>query len=154
MHQKRKVIVLISCSSKKLSGRMKAKDLYNSDLFQSSLDYANSIKHDKIYILSAKYHLLDLETEIEPYNVTLSYISPKDRQPDLIILNNEQKKFWSNTVVSQLKRVSDIENDFFIILAGKEYVEPLKKSIKNLDNKLIGLRNGERLQWLKRNKSI
>ena len=93
--------------------------------------------------------MLDLETQIEPYDVTLSYISPKSRKSDLIILNNEQKKLWGNTVISQLNKVSDIENDIFIILAGREYIEPLEKSIKNIDNKLRGLRNGERIKWLK-----
>ena len=153
MDKEKKIIILISCASKKHSTKMQAKDLYNSVLFKSSLEYANSIKHDKIYILSAKHHLLDLETQIEPYDVTLSYISPKSRKSDLIILNNEQKKLWGNTVISQLNKVSDIENDIFIILAGREYIEPLEKSIKNIDNKLRGLRNGERIKWLK-DKSI
>ena len=153
MDKEKKIIILISCASKKHSIKMQAKDLYNSVLFKSSLEYANSIKHDKIYILSAKHHLLDLETQIEPYDVTLSYIYPKSRKSDLIILNNEQKKLWGNTVISQLNKVSDIENDIFIILAGREYIEPLEKSIKNIDNKLRGLRNGERIKWLK-NKSI
>ena len=87
MDKEKKIIILISCASKKHSTKMQAKDLYNSVLFKSSLEYANSIKHDKIYILSAKHHLLDLETQIEPYDVTLSYISPKSRKSDLIILN-------------------------------------------------------------------
>ena len=154
MDKEQKIIILISCASKKLSTKMPAKDLYNSVLFKYSLEYANSIKHDKIYILSAKHHLLDLETQIEPYDVTLSYISPKSRKSNLIILNHEQKKLWGNTVISQLNKVSDIKNDIFIILAGREYLEPLEKSIKNIDDKLSGLRNGERVKWLKKNKSI
>ena len=153
MTKDKQTIILISCASKKLATKMPAKDLYNSILFKSSLEYAKSIKHDKIYILSAKHHLLDLETQIEPYDVTLSYISPKSRKSNLIILNNEQKKLWGNTVISQLNKVSDIENDIFIILAGREYLEPLEKSIMNLDNKLRGLRYGERVKWLKKNKS-
>ena len=65
MDKEQKIIILISCASKKHSTKMPAKDLYNSILFKSSLEYAKSIKHDKIYILSAKHHLLDLETQIE-----------------------------------------------------------------------------------------
>ncbi len=154
MNNKNKIIILISCSSRKHSTRMKAKDIYNSRLFNISLEYANSIAHDKIYILSAKHHLLDLGTEIDPYDVTLSYVSPKKRTANLVILNKEQKIIWGDKVISQLKRVSDIEKDLFIILAGKEYILPLEKSIINLDDKLYGLRNGERIQWLNKNKTV
>ena len=64
-------IVLISCSSMKSENKCKAQDMYISPLFKLSLQYALSICADKIFILSAKYHLLELDDVIEPYNVTL-----------------------------------------------------------------------------------
>lgn len=66
-----KKIVLISCVSKKVSRKAKAKDLYISPLFVGNLRYARSLKPDNIFVLSAKYGLLELETEVDPYNTTL-----------------------------------------------------------------------------------
>lgn len=56
-----KRIVLISCVSKKRNVKSKAKDLYKGPLFTNSLAYGQALKPDKIYILSAKHHLLNLE---------------------------------------------------------------------------------------------
>ena len=70
-----KKIVLISCVSQKRTQRSKAKDLYVSVLFKKNLAYARRLNPDAIYILSAKYCLLDLETEIDPYNLTLNTMS-------------------------------------------------------------------------------
>ena len=75
-------IVLIACVSQKLNKKAKAKDLYTSQLFKYSLAYAHSLNPDKIFILSALHHLLDLEMEIEPYNVTLSNI-PKSKRKEV-----------------------------------------------------------------------
>jgi hypothetical protein len=70
-----KKIVLISCVSQKRTQRSKAKDLYVSVLFKKNLAYARRLNPYAIYILSAKYCLLDLETEIDPYNLTLNTMS-------------------------------------------------------------------------------
>lgn len=67
-----RTIVLISCVSKKQAHKAKVKDLYISPLFRKNLAYAQKLKPDMIYILSAKYGLLDLDTEIEPYDLTLN----------------------------------------------------------------------------------
>ena len=65
--------VFLSCTKEKASSRCKAKDMYMpSSLFEKSYRYATEVlKADHIYILSAKHHLLSLNTEIEPYNQTL-----------------------------------------------------------------------------------
>ncbi|MFN5749119.1 MAG: DUF6884 domain-containing protein, partial [Pseudanabaena sp.] len=43
-----KSIVLISCASRKLSQRAKAKDLYISTLFKLNLKYAQKLESDNI----------------------------------------------------------------------------------------------------------
>ena len=58
-----KIIILIACVSKKRPFKSKAKDLYISTLFTKSLAYAHTLNPDKIYIISALHHLLDLEQE-------------------------------------------------------------------------------------------
>ena len=89
-------IVLISCVSKKLNHRAKARDIYISPLSRYSLEYAKRLDPDKIYILSALHHLLDPDQEIAPYDVTLSYINPenKKRKQNLKVLHKRKKQTY------------------------------------------------------------
>ena len=144
-----KTIVLIACVSKKGKRKAKAKDLYESALFKYSLAYAYTFRPDKILILSALHHVLDLETEIEPYDVTLSNVPMNKRKPGLKVLNSVEKKDWGKNVIQQLSEKSDLKNDRYIILAGREYIKPIIKHIKHIEQPLKGLRQGERLKFLK-----
>lgn len=144
-----RIIVLIACASKKQNKKAKAKDLYVSTLFQYSLKYSYSLNPDKIFVLSALHHLLDLETEIEPYDVTLSNVPKAKRRPGLKILNAEEKKVWGKEVVNMLSIQSDLQHDKYIVLAGQEYIKPIKANIKYLDDRLSGFRQGERVKYLK-----
>ena len=102
-------IILISCVSKKLPYKAKAKNLYVSPLFKYNLRHAHSLNSDKIFILSAKYGLVDLEEEIEPYNKTLNK------------MGKQEIKEWSEKVINQLKEQTDLQEDEFIFLAGDMY---------------------------------
>ena len=147
----KKKIVLIACASKKGELKAKAKDLYISPLFKMSLEYASKQKPDKIFILSALYHLLDLDKEIEPYNVTLSYVPKAKKTLELKILNSKEKEDWGEKVVEQLAKQTDLQNDEFIFLAGEVYIKPLKNSIVDFKNPLKGKTQGKRLQFLNKN---
>ena len=131
-------IALISCVSKKRTYKTRAEDIYVSSLFIKSLNYIKKVlKPQKIYILSAKHGLLDLDEEIEPYNETLNGKT------------KIEKLKWANIVLQQLNDKCDINSDRFIFLAGKNYYENLAQK---LPNKLIIMENlpiGKRLQWLK-----
>jgi cytoplasmic iron level regulating protein YaaA (DUF328/UPF0246 family) len=132
-------IVLISCASQKCKYMTKAEKMYTSTLFTKSLKYAKDIlKPDKIFILSAKYGLLPLDKEIDPYNLTLNDMSSQEREK------------WADTVLRQLKLVCDIANNKFIFLAGKKYYEKLITFLpnQNWEIKMDGLPIGKRLQWL------
>jgi cytoplasmic iron level regulating protein YaaA (DUF328/UPF0246 family) len=146
-----KRIVLISCVSKKGERKVKAKDLYISALFKYSLAYAYSLHPDKIFILSALHHLIELEREIEPYNVTLCNVLKNKRKAGLKVLNSKEKKEWSERVIDQLSKQADLKNDKFIILAGQEYIKPIIKHISHFELPLNGLRQGERVKFLKDN---
>ena len=130
-------IVLISCVSKKLNKKVKAKDLYVSPLFKFNLRYAQSLKPKNIFILSAKYGLVGLEQMIVPYEKTLNRMKA-----------NEIKK-WAENIIKQLKKVSNLEKDTFIFLAGEKYREYLIPHIKNYKIPLKGLGIGKQLKWLK-----
>ena len=132
-------IVLISCVSKKLSKKSKAQDLYISPLFQYNLKYAKSLKPDKILILSAKYGLLNLDEEIEPYNETLNG------------MNSNEVKEWANSVLNELSKVCDIKKDEFIFFAGDKYRKYLISHINNYKIPLKGLGIGKQLKYLKEN---
>lgn len=130
-------IILISCVSKKLDKRAKAKDLYISPLFKYNLKYAQSMNPDKIFILSAKYGLLKLDEEIDTYNETLNTKS------------SAQIKVWANNVLTQLKNEIDINNDTVIFLAGEKYRKNLTPFINNYEVPMRGLSIGKQLQFLK-----
>jgi cytoplasmic iron level regulating protein YaaA (DUF328/UPF0246 family) len=109
--------------------------LYISPLFRLSLKYAKSLNPDKIFILSAKYGLLDLNEEVEPYDLTLNKMPSKER------------KLWAEKVIEQLKKVSNLQEDKFIFLTGKRYREYLIPHIK--DSEELNLSMGNRLKFFK-----
>lgn len=130
-------IVLISCASKKLEHCAKAKDMYISQLFKLNYQYAQLLKPDKVFILSAKYGLLDINTVIEPYNETLNKKSVKEI------------KEWSKNVIERLNQEIDFERDEVIFMAGEKYRRFLVPLIKNCKIPLIGMPIGKQLQYLK-----
>jgi hypothetical protein len=133
-------IVLLSCTKAKLDKPSQAQDLYSpSPMFQKTKAYGKSLNPDKTYILSAKHHLVPLDKQLEPYDMTL-----KD-------MNKDEKEKWSQTVISQMKEKGiNPESDTFIFLAGSAYIKPLEKHIpeSNIENPMEGKRMGERLSWL------
>ena len=129
-------IVLISCVSKKLHYKSKAQDLYVSPLFKKNLQYAKSLNVDNIFILSAKYGLLKLDEEIESYDKTLNK------------MHSDEIKRWANSVLNQLKKSTNLEDDEFVFLAGNNYRKFLLPFIKHYNIPMKGLSIGKQLQWL------
>ena len=100
-------IGLISCSKAKKDYFCSAEEMYSeSNIFKLSLEYAKKIC-DEVFVLSAKHGLLNLEDTIHPYDESLV-----DKSLD-------ERRKWSQEVVSRLKYRTDLERDEFIILAGK-----------------------------------
>jgi hypothetical protein len=62
------------------------------------------LKPEKIFILSAFHHLLRLETEIEPYDVTLSYVPKEKRKAGRKILDSSEKKRWGEKVIEMFSK--------------------------------------------------
>ena len=58
----KKTIAIVSCSKQKkvTDVPIPAEQLYNSTLFKKALACAKSLKPDEVYILSAKYYLVEL----------------------------------------------------------------------------------------------
>lgn len=139
-------IGLIPCGQKKLktvenglfkySPKIKARDLYTSELFKTTLEYSK-LFHDRTYILSAKHHLLELDDKIETYNKNLN-----DMEETEIIK-------WAEYTAKQLnEKISD--NDRIYILTGKTYWKYLIDKIPGEKILLMqGMGFGYRLQYMK-----
>jgi len=63
-------ICIVPCGAEKAESPTKARDLYLSSTFRSVLAGAEE-QCDKVYILSAKHGLLDLDEEVAPYDTTM-----------------------------------------------------------------------------------
>ncbi len=131
-----RTVVLISCVSQKLDYKSKAKDLYVSTLFKKNMAYTDKLNPDKAYILSAKYGLLALDDEIEPYDLTLNTMKIKE------------KKEWADNVLEQLEKVEDISDTKFIFLAGANYRKYLVEDMPYHEIPMEGLQIGKQLQYL------
>lgn len=130
-------VVLISCVSKKLKHRAKAREIYISTLFKFNLKYAEKLKVDAIYILSAKYGLITLDEEVDTYDLTLNTMS------------SSEIRLWAENVIEQIKAITSIDDTEFIFLAGNNYRKNLLPFIKYSKIPLEGLRIGEQLKKLK-----
>lgn len=120
---------------------MKAREIYDSPLFIKSLRWAEK-NTDLQFILSAKYGLIDLDTEIEPYDLTLNN------------MNIEKRLKWTKFVYNDLVKRDMLKNKF-IILAGRRYYEFLEgmffKDRINYQILMKDLPIGKRLEWLNKN---
>ena len=133
-------IVLLSCTKSKLDHSAPAQELYSaSPMFNKTLEYGKALKPDKMFILSAKHHLVPLTKELAPYEKTLKEM-PKD-----------EKEAWGEETYKQMKSHGiSPEKDTFVFLTGTEYMKPLLKYIPedHIETPMEGKRFGERLKWL------
>jgi cytoplasmic iron level regulating protein YaaA (DUF328/UPF0246 family) len=111
--------------------------MYTSTLFQGMYAYAKKQKPKSIFILSAKYGLLQPRDIIEPYEKTLNNMGEQER------------KRWAENVLSELKIHTNIEEDHFIFLAGTSYRKYILPHLKHFSIPMQGLPFGKQLQWLK-----
>jgi len=129
-------VVLISCVKSKRASPCAAGEMYISPLFGKMLAYAKSLRPRRIFILSAKYGLLDLETVIEPYELTLKK------------LRSSARAAWAESVLASLKQQTDLEKDHIVFLAGLRYRELLVPHIRHYSVPMENLSFGRQLQWL------
>ena len=131
-----KRVVLISCSKLKRTYPCEAYLLYDaSSLFSKSLAYAKTIS-DELYVLSSKHGLVPMDEIIEPYEETLN-------EKSAVELSS-----WGDKVAAQLSARFDLNNTEFIVLAGKNYYQPLRVHLRNMTLPLIGLAMGKRMEKL------
>ena len=134
-----KKIVLISCGKEKLGQRAEASKMYTGGLFTKSLKYAEKkLNPNKLFILSAKYGLLKPYEMIEPYDITLNN------------MRVAEKRLWADKVLQQLRTQTNLNGDYFVFLAGKNYRDLLISHIMHYCVPMEGLPIGKQLAWLNR----
>ena len=132
-----KKIVLISCVKSKADHAAKARDLYTSLWFRLALRYAEMMKPDEVFVLSAKYGLLNLDVVVEPYEKTLKTMPMHEIES------------WAAKVVGQLRACADLERDHFIFLASDEYRKYIVPHVRSFEVPMQGLAIGKQRQFLK-----
>jgi cytoplasmic iron level regulating protein YaaA (DUF328/UPF0246 family) len=131
-------IGLISCVKTKISTQkpVRADNLYKSDLFKKSYKYC-TLQYDKVFILSAKYGLLNIYDKVLPYEKTLNTMSKKE------------KEVWYNNVCFCLKKTIQ-EEDTLHFHCGQNYRSGLISRLKNTyEVPLLGLSFGNQLKFYK-----
>lgn len=129
-------VVLLMCGKNKLTSKAKARDLYTSERFVKSIEYAKYItSENNIFVLSAKYGLLELKAEIEPYDKSIYE------------MNISERTKWSNTVIGQLKRRYNLNEDMFIFLTDDFYCQDLYTKLTNCELPLKGLDQKNHIDW-------
>lgn len=131
--------VFISCGKKKVPHKEVAEKLYTGIFFDSQLNYAKNLNPDYIFILSAKYGLVQLDDVLEPYELTLKNMGKSDR------------KQWADKVIIQLKGINFDFSQPVVFLAGEYYREFLTNYFVNYTAPLQGLPIGKQIQYMKGN---
>jgi len=118
-------IAIISCKATKKSYRCKAEEMYeDSPQFKHQIPFIESYYSD-YKIISAKYGVLDRDTEIDPYDITLTKSNhPKPNEVSISRWTTMVKKsiadlsfkydridlHLSNDYIKHIKQVLDIPN--------------------------------------------
>ena len=133
------MIVFLSCTASKNDKTCKAQEMYISAYFKKSFEYAKSLNPRKIYILSAKHGLLELNDIISPYNLTLNKMTSKER------------KLWADKVIKQCEAKNIDFSEKAVFLCGKNYREYVMPKFENASAPLFNLGIGKQLQWYDKN---
>ena len=129
-------IVLIGCSKSKADHAAPAGEFYLGTGFRKALAYSRRAYPDAaIYVLSAYYGLVPIDTVLEPYDLTLNNMPANDRRA------------WAKKVLAQMASAGiDPTTDHFTVFAGRRYYENL--GLANACYPLASLTQGESLQQL------
>lgn len=130
-HPDTRPVYLIACSAAKLEHRAPARELYTGQAFRFAMEAASRAGAE-VWILSALHGLVHPDTQLDPYNVTLSEMPAADRAA------------WTTRTAAQLEQ---LKGRRVTVLAGSQYAA----SCGALDATypLAGLGIGEQLAALK-----
>lgn len=125
-------IGLVGCGKGKRAEPAAARRLYTGALFRKASAYCVE-NYDAWYILSAKHGLLEPDTALAPYDLSLR------------MLTADERRAWGERVLGQIEERAFRDAAFFIH-AGQRYAEHLETALR-AERPLRGLGIGRRLAW-------
>lgn len=129
-------VSFIACGKRKQAGRAKARDLYTGALFKKCLSYSEK-NFDRVFILSAKYGLLDLDSPVEYYELSLNSLRARELEE------------WARRVMVRLSGEITAGDDLYFF-TGERYRRHLMRWLPNNKSApMKGLSIGKQLRWLK-----
>jgi hypothetical protein len=128
---------LVACSRAKAEQRAPARELYLSPLFRAARAYAER-RYAQWFVLSARHGLVDPDTVLEPYDLSLRQLSARDREQ------------WGNRVAVELTdRFS--AGTVLWFHAGALYRDSIAPAVSHrVRFPLAGLGIGQQLAWYRR----
>ena len=129
------MMVIVACGAKKLDRPARARDLYVGSYFRACLAYALAIALAKdIFILSAKYGLIGINDQIEPYDLKMG-------EPGSLTVS----------ALSDQAGFGGLFDEKVTVLGGKLYVGLCRKVWPKLEGPLEGKGGlGKQIQWMRR----
>jgi hypothetical protein len=132
-------IALVACAKTKAAKPSPAATLYVSPLFRKSVVAALD-RTKTVNILSAEHGLVELGTELEPYDKTLKTL------PAVL------RRAWAQQVAEAVRKIAK-SRDQLLLYAGDDYAEPLRAALAGQAYVIeapLGTRSlGNRLQHLR-----
>lgn len=132
-------IALIACAKTKIDRAAPAAALYASALFRKSL-LAALDRTRRVYILSAEHGLIDLQTDLIPYERTLK------------TMHQSERRAWGQSVVAKVEQIAR-PKDLVLLYAGEDYAKPLRSALWDrgyvIEHPLGARSLGARLQYLR-----
>jgi len=125
------MIVIVPCGHLKASHATTAEQMYVGRYHKAGMKYAQFMApRENIYILSAKYGLMTLDTVIEPYDLKMGDVG----------------SIGAYTIKQQAIRFG-ILNESVIALGGKSYSLMVKRVWPSAQTPLIGLSMFRHYTW-------
>lgn len=128
-------VAIVGCSRLKLDRPARAEELYTSPLFRKSAELARALSTRRWFVLSAKHGLVWHDDVIDPYDQTLATMTPAER------------RVWRDRVRWHVNLFIPAEAEL-VVLAGEQYVRPLRGGGREISEPLAGLFIGQRLRKL------
>jgi hypothetical protein len=138
-------LALVGCGKTKRDRPTQARRLYTGGLFRSAYGYAAAPgRFSRVYILSARYGLVEPRARLAPYDLTLAQLGAGELWD------------WAAAVRDALLERFGRERPLELtLLAGRLYCEPLMAAAQAYalpwawHQPLFGLTQGYRLKWFK-----
>lgn len=130
-------VVLLCTANRKGPRPAPAIALYRSPLFYAGRRYAQRLRPDALYLLSAAYGLVAAARELPPYPETMSSLRPEDLGP------------WAEAILSDLAARTPLARTHVTLLGLDRFIVPLLPPLPHHTAPLRGMTLPEALHWLR-----